>query len=224
MLRWWVKHVFSRIFKPMARWYSSKDRAYRYKGIRIQVGAGVFHPGLFFSTGFLLEWIENQPIEGRKILELGAGSGLLSFVAARAGAVVTATDISPQVVRYLQQNQLSTGLPLNILHSDLFEQIPAQASFDLVVINPPYYPANPANESQQAWFCGSNFQYFKRLFEGLSNREFGQAVMVLSEDCEVETIRQIALNYGFILRLEAQKTILWETNLIYALDLAPQKA
>jgi hypothetical protein len=39
--------------------------------------------------------------------------------------------------------------------------------FDIIVINPPYYKKDPGSYSDYAWNCGSNGEYFKKLFTQL---------------------------------------------------------
>jgi predicted nicotinamide N-methyase len=53
---------------------------------------------------FLSEWVLTQDVKGKKILELGAGTGLAGILAAKRGACVTATDGSHEVVASLQKN------------------------------------------------------------------------------------------------------------------------
>ena len=111
-------------------------------GLRLRIPKDVFHPGFFRSTKILLKYIDGLPIAGKRFLELGAGSGLISFAAAKKGAVVTATDINAQAVKYLGENSRANRLALEIIHSDLFTDIP-HCRFDIVAINPPYYKKDP---------------------------------------------------------------------------------
>lgn len=52
----------------------------------------------------LSEWIITQNIKGMKILEVGAGTGLVGILAGKKDANVTATDGSKTVVSTLQKN------------------------------------------------------------------------------------------------------------------------
>ncbi len=199
--------------------YSSKEKNYSYNGIKVKILPGVFHPGLFFSTKLLIEFVSELSLKDKKILELGAGSGLISIYCAKQNAVVTASDISAIAIENIKLNALSNNVSINIIKSDLFDEIPKQ-DFDFVIINPPYFPKDPKNESESAWFCGSDFQYFKKLFSQLSNYKTSNSIvlMILSEDCDVSRIKSIAEENNFNFSLVFQKKVLWEENFIYRID------
>jgi release factor glutamine methyltransferase len=131
-----VKYIVGSTWQPLLRKYLSKTRRYRYKNIRLQVPSSVFHPGFFFSTRLLLDQIKSCSLQNKKLLEPGAGSGLISIYAAKKGALVTSTDINPVAVECLKENSRENHVQINILRSDLFDKIPAQ-HFDLIAINPP---------------------------------------------------------------------------------------
>src|SRR5688500_18013732 len=79
---------------PLTKWYLRKERRYSYQGINVTVLPGVFHPGIFHSTSFILKYLDEQDLGNKKLIEIGSGTGLISIRAAKANAVVTATDLS----------------------------------------------------------------------------------------------------------------------------------
>ena len=89
-----IRSLLHPILKPVFQWYLSKTRTYTFKGISIKINPTVFHPGLFLSTKLLLKFLLGYQLKNKRILELGAGTGLISFYCAKQGAIVTATDIS----------------------------------------------------------------------------------------------------------------------------------
>src|SRR6218665_2258260 len=97
-LRKKILNAFHPLLKPISAWYLSRTRIYKYDNISVRIHPGVFHPGLFFSTKLLLEYLKGQPIQEKHLLELGAGSGLISVVAAKRGARVTGSDINPTAI------------------------------------------------------------------------------------------------------------------------------
>jgi release factor glutamine methyltransferase len=196
--------------------YLSKERNYFYEKITLKIFPGVFHPGFFFSTKFLLHFMEQFDLEGKKILELGAGSGLISFVTEKKGAAVTASDLSEVAVKGLQFNKEKLQSTITIIKSDLFDEIPKQ-QFDFIFINPPYFPEDPINESQLAWYCGEHFEYFKKLFSQLGGFHIPpcNVIMILSEECNISIIERIASKNGFILKECERKKIWWEWNFIF---------
>ncbi len=209
----------SRTYKPLLVRYLSKTRTYHHDDIRLEIPPQVFHPGFFFSTRFLLRYLRNLPLNGKKILELGAGSGLISIYASRKGAKVTASDINPIAITYLHRNSRNNKVSLEIITSDLFTDIPEQA-FDIIAINPPYYKKQPRKPSDYAWYCGENGEYFFRLFEQLSPYVHDQTeiIMVLCDGCDIGLIETAAAGNGFHLRLLQTRTTILEKNFIYKIS------
>jgi release factor glutamine methyltransferase len=208
-------------WQPFLRKYLSKTRRYRYKNIRLQVPSSVFHPGFFFSTHLLLDQIKGWSLRNKKLLEPGAGSGLISIYAAQKGAIVTATDINPVAVECLKENSTDNNVQLDIRRSDLFDQIPAQF-FDIIVINPPYYKKDPRSYSDYAWNCGSNGEYFKKLFAQLGDYIHAETkiLMVLCDGCDREMINEMAAENGYSMELICLKRNMIEKNFIYSIELS----
>lgn len=201
---------------PVTKYYLSQDRKVKVGDIFLKIPVGVFHPTLFLSTLFLLEFIDSQSIENLRALELGAGSGLLSVAMAKRSVLVTASDISEKACAAVRENGLANHVSIEVIHSDLFDAF-GERKFDIIVINPPYYPRNPQNEAEKAWFCGENFEYFHKLFAQLADylSENGAAVMVLSEDCALNEISQLAKEGGYDWKEIAQKKKGGELNYLF---------
>lgn len=198
---------------PMVRWYLSKKRVYRYQGLTIDVFPGVFHPGIFFSTKMILAFMGDQSIHNARVLEIGAGTGIISLYAARLGAKVTATDINTTAIENIKRNAILNNVSLTTIYSDLFDKIPVER-FDWVLINPPYYPKNPRTEAEFAWYCGDGHEYFKKLFAGLSEyvSPASNVIMVLSDVCDLAHISRIAQSHQFRFVKVGQKRILVDGN------------
>lgn len=193
-----IKYVAERFYKPLLERYLAATRTYVHRGIRLEIPPGVFHPGFFFSSKFLLRWLARQPLQGRTFLELGAGSGLISIFAANRGAVVTATDINPAAIQCLQTNRGLNSALLEIIHSDLYTSIPSRA-FDVIAVNPPYYRKHPETDMEMAWYCGADGEYFDGFFGGLAGyTHFASDVwMVLCAGCDLEMIQGLAARHGW---------------------------
>ena len=214
-----LKLTARHLVKPLAGYYLRKERAYRSEGLRLRIPPGVFHPGFFFSTRLLVARLKQLDLSGKSLLELGAGSGMISLVAARAGAIVTASDISGTAVEAIRANAHQNNIELTVIESDLFSDIPPQ-HFDYLIINPPYYPRDPVSEDQHAWYCGSDFQYFRRLFRQIRPfvNQHSTILMILSEDCDIERIHSIAKKHNYKMVIDTQKRILWEMNYIFRIQ------
>lgn len=214
-----IKRIIGPVLKPAAKWYFSKPRPYRFKDIEVTVMPGVFHPHLIISTKLLLEFLEQQNLAGKKLLELGCGSGIIAVKAAKMGAKVTASDISLAAVENVKINAEKCDVVIKAVVSDLFDNL-AGEQFDVIIINPPYYPADPAEEIDHAWFCGAEFQYFERLFGGLSSHltANSEVFMILSEDCQLSKIQSIAKENDLIFSELHRQKVMAEWNYIFSIQ------
>ena len=193
-----------------------KERVVQIDDILVHVPPSVFHPTIFFSTQFLKKHLENEDLVHKKVLDLGAGTGFLSIFMAKKGAEVWASDINEVACQTVEKNAIQNKVLVQVIHSDLFNNFP-QIQFDLIVINPPYYAKNPKNDTEKAFFCGENFEYFQQLFEQLPHflTTNGKAIMVLSEDCAIEKISQLAVSQGFIWNKIKENRIKTEMNYLF---------
>jgi release factor glutamine methyltransferase len=211
-----LKHIVTHTYKPLLVKYLSKKRLYEYDGIKLEIPPQVFHPGFFFSTRLLLKYVMQLQLKDKKFLELGCGSGLISVYAAKKGAIVTASDINVVAVEFLKKNSKKNNVELELVHSDLFKNIPEQ-SFDIIAINPPYYKKQPLSEIDHAWFCGENGEYFSGLFESLHRyiHPGSEVYMVLFDGCDMEMINAMALQNNFKLTCVHTHKNLLETDFIF---------
>ncbi len=218
-MRTFIKKITSPFLKFGLNWYYSKPRKYHYDNSFVTVHPDVFPPQLTFSSKILLDFIKGLSIQNKTFLELGCGSGILSIYAAKKGAIVTATDINNVALEYLKKSAIDNNVILTISESNLFEKL-ENKTFDFILINPPYYPKNPSSIKEKAWFCGENFEYFEQLFlqiPSYSNSK-NEIYMILSQDCELEKIKAIALKNEIIFELIIEKKGIVEKNYIFKLQ------
>jgi len=204
------------LIRKIAKIYTSKERNFSFKNINVKVKPGVFHPGLFISTKMLLNFVEGMILEKKTFLELGAGSGVISILAAKKGAQVFASDISKIAVENIRLNANMNDVKIIVFESNLFQNIP-EMKFDYIVINPPYYKKDPKSDYEYAWHCGSNFEYFRNLFASLPGfiNQNSNVFMILSEVCDIEEIKKIGIENGYNWKVELSKTVWGERNFIF---------
>jgi len=210
------KAVMHRFYRPLVQWYLRKERMYKYRKITLHVPPGVFHPGLFYSTRIMSNFIAEQPIAGKTLLELGSGAGMIAIYAAKQGAKVTATDISQEAVVTIKRNAAKNNADINVIWSDLFQDIPQQA-FDYTVVNPPYYKGKPNHEHEFAWYAGQNHEYFQLLFAGLGGyiHPGSHVYMVISDEADIEAVKDIAAGEGYQFIVRFTKTVMLERQFIF---------
>lgn len=217
--------LYNRLYKPFLKLYLKSNRTVRFDGFSIKVSKQVFHPKLFFSTKYFYDFINKQNVKGLLFLEIGSGTGVLSMLAYKKGAEVTAIDVDPVAVENTKFNfskNFRGTRPLTIHHSDVFENVKPQ-SFDMIVINPPYYFKNPTLPGQQAWYCGENGEYFEKLFSslGVYIHKGSFVYMILEEGCDIDRIKQIAAKNKFVFEIADQRKIKWELNFIFSIRIDP---
>lgn len=221
-----MRKILKKIAFPILnKWYQAKTKKvskYSKHGLNLEIQPGVFHPGVFLSTNIFIDFLKTRELSQKKVLELGAGSGMISLFAAKNGAIVTSTDINENAIKGLSQNAVLNELQLDVIKSNLFENIDPN-SFDFIIINPPYYPKTPTNSQEHAFYCGENFEYFNVLFTDLKNkwtRNEVEILMILSEDCEIERIKKVGAENKIELVLIFETSKRKEKNYIFQLKVA----
>ncbi len=107
---------------------------------RVHPHHGVFAPVRGEYAELVGAALAGRDLEGKRVFDVGTGTGVLAFLAARRGAVVVATDSEPRAVACARDNATRLGLAdrVEVREGDLFPE--GQA--DLVLCNPPWIPAD----------------------------------------------------------------------------------
>lgn len=94
------------------------------------------------ETELLVEAALRALPDGGRALDLCTGSGCvaITMALARPGARVLAVDLSPEALALAGENAAALGARVELLQGDLYDPLPPDLRFDVVVANPPYVP------------------------------------------------------------------------------------
>ncbi len=101
-------------------------------------------PGMAFGTGthettrLVIKILQDEKLEGKRVLDVGTGSGILSICASKLGALECyAYDIDPVAVKVARDNCLSDGCTnITVGVSDLLRNVDTSGGkFDICVAN-----------------------------------------------------------------------------------------
>lgn len=137
---------------------------------------------------FLKQYLADIELEGKDVLEIGCGSGILSVAMAEKGAEVAAVDINPEAVEATEERAQESDIDVDVFLSDMFEEV--EGRFDLIVFNPPYLPGRKM-EGDEKWRGGEKGvevteRFIDRYHEYL--KEDGEALFLLSSRADYEEL------------------------------------
>ncbi len=98
----------------------------------------ILEPGMAFGTGhhettkMALEALASEDLSGKRLLDLGSGSGILAIAAAKLGAIALGVDIDPNAVSAARDNARHNRVNLEFRQGSLEA---ADPPYDLLVAN-----------------------------------------------------------------------------------------
>ena len=126
--QWWTDYTMSYDWHDKvgadrfsASWFDEIDRRFVYSSRLFAHGVAPFDQIIPFAN-----------LAGRRVLEIGCGMGLHSELMARAGANVSAVDISETSIEATRRRAMLKGLSIDVRHMDATALDFADASFDFV--------------------------------------------------------------------------------------------
>lgn len=155
---------------------------------------------------FLIDCLKKE-IENRKIktaLEIGTGSGIVSFSIANLVEQILAVDINSKAIEFAQEKAELKGLKnIEFKISNLFENV--SGKFDLIFFNPPYLPGKE-NISWSGRKKGQEIieKFLSEVRDYLN--ENGEAIILMSSFNDVKKLTK-----KFKLELIAKKKLWFES-------------
>ena len=123
-------------------------------GLTLPIGANVIHPAPipYFNFISLMRACAHRVSANDQVLELGAGAGVWTVLAAQRGATCVATELQTGQLELFDEVVQHAKLPIEICYGDLFSPIKS-GMFSHIFFNPPFHLVAPKNEREKA-FCG----------------------------------------------------------------------
>lgn len=134
------------------------------------------------STIYLARYLcsHQELYRGKKLLDMGCGSGIQGIVAGVYGATqVTCSDISSYAVRNTRENVKRFSLEdrVGVVQGDLFEHISDTAN--VIVCNHPFFADNPIEEAPVSIAMLNNGEFLRRFLAGAHHYLTTQGVIVM---------------------------------------------
>ena len=138
--------------------------------------------------------------DGARVLDMGAGCGILAVLAAEEASIVVAVDINPHAVACTLRNAELNGVKtrIEVRSGDLFEAVGAEEKFDVILFNAPYLPVERdegVNWVEKAWAGGETGRaVIDKFIEQASNHlEVGGRILLVQSSLSnvEETLRRL---------------------------------
>ena len=160
--------------------------------------------------------VESQCANGRKVLEIGTGTGIISILCLRNGAdKVVATDINPAAVDNAKYNaaMLADDMPLDVRLVDsqnpgAFAVIEPKERFDLIISNPPWEDGTVNGPADHA-FIDPNFALMDSLLDGLPRHlnPGGRCLLAYGHVPSIKRLQEEVARRGLELKILDQRTL-----------------
>jgi release factor glutamine methyltransferase len=197
-------------------------RVTRAAGFRLTVRPTVFHPRYFITSEYFAGIIGRLDLAGKRVADVGTGSGILALAAARAGATtVVAIDINPNAARTAGENAQANGLGdrVTAVCSNLLSALAPKPFFDVILSSPPSFPGEPLDLADRAWHAGPDYRDISALFDQARERlaPGGRFYVLLSSDSDLEYLGRLMERARFRARVIEEHSIYIESLVLYEL-------
>ena len=197
-------------------------RVTRAAGFKLTIRPTVFHPRRFITSEYFASFIGELDLQGKRVADVGTGSGILALAAARAGAAhVTAIDVNPNAALTAAENARANGHGerFTAVCSNLLSALAPVPQFDVIISSPPSFAGEPRDIADRAWHAGPSYRDLVPLFDQARERlaPGGRVYLLVSSDSDLDLFSTLIVRAGFQARRVAERSIFIESLIIYEL-------
>lgn len=174
----------------------------------------------------LLETIKKESnLSNKIILEMGAGSGVISIDLSYIVKKVYAVDLDKDSMTYIKKeikkinsNKTKSIKNIQLINSDLFSNVNKELRFDMIVFNPPYLPNEKKIKNDIALNGGSEgneiiIKFLEQAKDYLNVN--GEIILLFSSFSKRNKILKTAESLNYSYKLLSKKIIFFEKLYVY---------
>jgi methylase of polypeptide subunit release factors len=197
-------------------------RTTKAAGFKLRVRPTVFHPKFFLSSEYFAGFLDTLDLKGKRVIDVGTGSGILALAAARAGASeVLALDINPNASLSAVENAELNGYAGRVRGAcmNLLAALPPRPMFDVIMSSPPKHAGEPRDLADRGWHAGPQYRDVAALFAQARERlnPDGRIYVMVSSDSDLDLFGRLIEEAGFTARLAYERSFYIESMILYEL-------
>ncbi len=175
------------------------------------------------EDSFLLQKYVAKFAGGKKVLDIGTGSGIQAFTALEHDAKsVLATDAYKESIMFvkklIKEKKLKT---IKVKQADFFQGI--KSKFDLIIFNPPYLPQDKREDKTSAKSTTGGkkgYELIEKFLKGAKKHltKEGVILLVFSSLSKPKMIERLVNKNGFCLKVLETKNLFFEKLFVVLLE------
>ena len=222
-LRRLLRPLVFHLWHPLHLYTNRKTGRAKVGVLKLHTDPDVFNPARHFSSKILANCVADLKLDGRRVLDMGTGSGIIGVTAALRGAQVMAVDLNPHAAALAALNAREHGVAasMRVFCGDLFEPFPASAKFDWIIFNPPFFARAAEHLVQAAYNAGVGLETVTRFLAQarLHLSLEGNVLMILSSDMPLNRLAALFEKFDYhIIRCELAQHVF---EMFYLVQLRP---
>lgn len=160
----------------------------------------------------LQKWVEK--LARGNVLDMGTGTGIQAFTAAKKADKVIAVDVDPKAIEYCN-NAFHTFKNVEFKESELFSNV--DGKFDVIIFNPPYLPESKYDKNIDVTGGKLGWETIESFLKEAKNhlKSKGFILMVFSSYTNKDKVLEIAENNKYKPKILQKKHISFEDLYVY---------